>query len=87
VNTDGGDRPAALGTPPIINPRPLPSAATIGRSSTNAGAFAAAQAHAFNNPRQIEDRLTAISSSLQRHPRGRDPTEHDVHLIALLLDH
>ena len=88
VNTDGGFHPVdPLGTP-HGNPRPQPSAASTNRSSnSSAAAFAAAQAHAFGGPRHVEERLKSIVRGLRGHSRGRGPSEQDVHLIALLLDH
>ena len=86
VNTDGGllsDPAAALDR----NPRSQLSAVSTNRSSSSSAAsFAAAQAYAVGGPRYVEDRLKSIARSLQAHPRGREPSEQDVHLIALLLD-
>ena len=88
VNTDGGSHPDDSRSIARDNLRPQSSAGTLGRSSgSSAAAFAAAQAHAFGSPRQFEDRLKAIARGLHRHPRGRDPSEQDVRLVALLLDH
>ena len=86
VNTDGGllsDPAAALDR----NPRSQLSAVSTNRSSSSSAAsFAAAQAYAVGGPRYVEDRLKSIARSLQAHPRGREPSEQDVHLIALLLE-
>jgi len=84
VNTSGGDRPD---DPPRTpgNARPQPSATNTGRSSSSVEAFAAVQAHSFNSPRQLEDRLNTIARGLEQHRRGRTPTEQDVRIIALLL--
>ena len=38
-------------------------------------------------PRHVEERLKSIVRGLRGHSRGRDPSEQDVHLIALLIDH
>jgi len=80
VNTDGGSHPAdPLGTP-SDNLRPQPSAGTTNRSSdSSAAALAAAQARALGELK--------IARGLQRHPRGRDPSDQDIRLVALLLDH
>ena len=83
VNTDGSSPADSLGSS-NNNPRSQHSTGNASRFSPSVGAFAAAQVHAFGT-HHLENRIRTISRNLQQHHRGRDPSEQDVHLIALLI--